>query len=71
LDRGGGALVSSAGPVRQVGAGGDAGRDDGDSLAAGDEIVFVFDGFDERAVGGRGEGPGLIADIEKGHYFND
>ncbi len=47
----------------EVGAGPDAGRDDGYGLAAGDEVVFVFDGFDE--------GPTLIADIEKGHYFDD
>jgi hypothetical protein len=37
----------------EVGAGGYAGRDDGDGLAAGDEVVFVLDGFDEGAVGGR------------------
>jgi len=116
----------------EVGAEADAGRDDGDGLAAGDEFVLVLDGRHERAVGCRAavgtrvdapegvpdrvgqpgdgfagdvvegdgflagllfpfvsfdnptssaltqerlgwrpEGPTLIADIEKGHYFSE
>jgi len=48
----------------EVGAGPDAGRDDGYGLAAGDEVVFVFDGFDEGAVWCRASvGPGVDAPV--------